>query len=319
MQINSIKTFTPISSIQKLQNAKIGISLQPSLTCDIINFTGQDLLSLPDKEIFEKINESKRSIKNYLGEGGEANVYRIKDTDYCVRFDYFDIDYLKILDKNISEQDEVNHIVAKFGENSSIMHYISGSPVYTPDMKAPQAELLANEIAQMPLQTFKKLLHQICDAYDKDMMFDCNWGNVIANPKENKLTAIDFYKNVNEESLRPLTYTYISLIHPKTPETVQRQIAGKILEAGIEEFKPEVNPCFNPSEFDFSNLFRQLINSKIIERNNESKQCNLFAFNKILNELTDLKYIDIRKELDVSHQLNWNIKVLKTLIKQLVS
>ena len=50
-------------------------------------FKSCDLLDLSEKDIFEKIQQSV-NYENFLGNGTEAEVYRIKGTDYCVRIPY---------------------------------------------------------------------------------------------------------------------------------------------------------------------------------------------------------------------------------------
>ena len=288
-----------------------GFGLKLQLSCDTVNFTGHwDLLKLSDETIFKRIDDAKKSIKNYLGQGGEALVYRIPDTNYCARFNYFDKDYPRIRDRNIDEADKVNHVVAKFGEKSSIMHYIEGSAVLTPYTGSANAKKIAEDIAQMPIKSFKELLHQICYAYDKGMMFDCNWGNIIVNPKENKLTAIDFYKNVEEESLKPLSYVFSSLVHEHTTSEQAKTYTNKILNAALEEFEPGHKPFWNVTCFDFSSLLRNTQNNSDFGK---SPQCKILS--KYLETLKELKVQDIRG-IDVTNQLNGMLKIVKSLINQ---
>ena len=97
----------------------------------------------------------------------------------------------------------------------------------------------------MPVKSFKALLQQICYAYDNEMLFDCAWGNVIVNPKENKLTAIDFNKNIFNESLNPLSYTFSALTQKYTTSEQAKTYGNKILNAVLEEFEPAHKPFWN--------------------------------------------------------------------------
>lgn len=314
MQIISTKILTPVKTFQNQQPVRTNRSLPLKFSCDTVNFTGKDLLKLTDNEIFEKIKEAKNN-SNFLGDGRHAKVFRIPETSYCLRLAKIDeeTNFKHILDKNINEQDKVNHIVAKFGKDSSIMHYIEGSPVYNYYMRKDKAIDLSTKIAKMPHKSFRDFIYQIYDAYNKGMMFDCYWANVIANPKENKLTAIDFNLNKDEESLRTLSYSYSALVHEHTPVEVKKQIASKIFEVGVDELSGTSKSGLNPSSFDFSTFIRTLKNSKVIQ---DDTYLNIFK--KTLNELVDLKHSQLRTQQDFSKEITGKIKVLKTLIKQII-
>ncbi|MDE6137960.1 MAG: hypothetical protein K2F57_00655 [Candidatus Gastranaerophilales bacterium] len=293
----------------KSSNPALRITNQP--TCDTVKFTGHwDLLKLSDKTIFERIKEAIEDKRNYIGEGGQARVYKIPNSNYCVRIEKHDSNYKPVLDRNITECDRINHVVAKFGDESSIMHYIEGVPVLTPDSNARQAQITAQSIAQMPVKSFKDFLKQICNAYDNDMIFDCAWGNVIVNSKENKLTAIDFCKNICNESLKPLSYTLSALMHEYTTPQQTKIYANKILNAALEEFEPSHKPFWNVTYFDFSSLLR---NVAIKTDYGRTPQCKLLEKN--LETLKDLKVKDLRG-IDVSQNLNGTLKVIKALINQ---
>ena len=110
-----------------------GLSLQPALSCDKVCFSGQnvDFLKLPKKEIYKRVQESINNF-NLLGYGTEGSVYAIDGTDYCIKFSR-NSDSRKSLCKNltfkVSEQDKVNHVVAKLGNSAVIMQKIKGIPV----------------------------------------------------------------------------------------------------------------------------------------------------------------------------------------------
>lgn len=281
--------------------------------CDTVSFSGEkDLMKMSDKKIFKRINKTICNRDNLIGLGGEARVYKIPNSEYCVRIAYYDIIYEPVLDRNISECDKINHTIAKFGEYSSIQKYIEGKPVLKPSLIEDKnaAKQTAKEIAQMPVSAFKNLLLQICNAYDKGMMFDCCWSNVIVNPKENKLTAIDFNKNIEEESLKPLSYVFSSLTTKyTTPEQVKTN-ANKILSAVLEEFEPAHEPFWNISNFDFSDLLRK---TRQCSDFGKTSQCELLV--QKLSHLKELKYKEIRG-IDITQELNGTLKVIKALIRQ---
>lgn len=287
------------------------VRIKPQLSCDTVNFTGHwDLLKLSDKTIFQRIKAATSDRCNYIGEGGEAKVYKIPNSNYCVRIEKHDSDYKPILDRNITECDRINHVVAKFGQNSSIMHYIEGVPVLTPYTLADEGRKIAQDIAQMPISTFKNFLQQICQAYDNDMLFDCAWGNVIVNSKENKLTAIDFNKNIYNESLKPLSYTFSALDNEFTTPEQAKTFANKILNAALEEFEPGHKPFWNVTFFDFSALLQDIQHKSDFGNTPQSK---LLA--KCLNTLKDLKVQDNLGN-DVSKNLDFMLQTIKCLIKQ---
>lgn len=286
--------------------------LLQQIPCDTVSFTGHwDLLKLSDKTIFQKINETRSNNKNLLGEGGQAKVYRIPNSNYCARFEKHEFnDYNPTLNRNIYACDKINHVVAKFGKYSSIMHYIEGVPVFSPNTPACNAQKTAQDIAEMPITTFKKLVQQICYAYDNGMMFDCAWGNVIVNPKENKLTAIDFNKNILDESLKPLSYTFSSLVHKYTTPEQIKIYANKILNAVLEEFQPSHKPFWNVTNFDFSSLLAAVEHSSDFGKTPQSK-----LLYKYLEVLKELKVKDLQG-IDVSRNLNGTLKIVKALINQ---
>ncbi len=316
MQITNVNIYP-----NNIYQNKANTSRKPLLTLlsqskkDVISFSGQlDLLKLSENEILEKIKTSIADNKNYLGEGGDAIVYKIPDTDYCVRLNKDTFENYKFhLNFKLNERDKVNHVVAKLGHGSSIMKYIEGSPVFTPFMRDKKAKEIASIIEQMPTQAYKKLFYQICDAHKLGMMFDCSWPNVIINSKNNTMTAIDFYKS--EESINPLRYIYSALVTEHTTLKQRQNCAGKLFAIALDEFKPGKKPHIAPMDFDFYRFIYSLggenCTMQVIEN---PKYIKLLVSN--FEKLETLKYSEIRN-IDVKSQLNASLKVLKSLIKQL--
>ena len=73
MQIN-FQNIPHQTFYNKKYPSSAGFGLKLQLSCDTVNFTGHwDLLKLSDETIFKRIDDAKKSIKNYLGQGGEAD------------------------------------------------------------------------------------------------------------------------------------------------------------------------------------------------------------------------------------------------------
>ena len=179
------------------------------------------------------------------------------------------------------------------------------------------AIILKNEIQE----AFKRYY------YSDDMMYETgglnNWlPNIqeeteigrfqfaIVNSKENKLTAIDFNKNIYNESLKPLSYTFSALDNEFTTPEQAKTFANKILNAALEEFEPGHKPFWNVTFFDFSALLQDIQHKSDFGNTPQSK---LLA--KCLNTLKDLKVQDNLGN-DVSKNLDFMLQTIKCLIKQ---
>ena len=323
MQIQTTNiTFSQINNQQKQSIPKIpnfNVSIKTQLDKDTVSFKGKDLLSEQDSTIIQKIKNSINNLKNLLGEGEEAIVYKLPDTDYCVRLEWKAtksyIDSIKKITRKISEQDKVNHIVCKMGENVTIMKYIPGEPVMKPLDLAPQAILVSNNIAALPKKSYQHLIKQICDAYKKDMMFDCNWTNVLVDKSTNSLTAIDFYKidPQEPEKLRPLEYVYESLTNEYTPKENKKIFVNKILNATLDEYKLGKTP-----HFDLLERTSQFINHilKDLRIKDMQMQEPYKKLEQTLKEIRELKTQEIQLT-NVNELLNSKLTLAKKLITNL--
>lgn len=295
--------------------------LRSQLGSDIVSFHGNnDLLDLPDELIFEKIKAAREDVSCFLGEGSEARVHKIPDTDYCVRFSYKDFDDIdffshsgnKILDRDLNESDKINHVVAKFGNCSTIMQHIEGKPIAATaaELRTAQCLKTVEEIAKMPIESFNRFLKQICYAHSNNMMFDNIWTNVIVNPRNKSITAIDFYKNKYNEILNPLCHMYVSLV-PSCSTTKQRKIiANKILNAAIDEFKPAQSSCWTFSKSNFLSLLALLKSNYSISLDDGSVE----SLKIMLDSLIELKKADLRG-VDVTKNLLEQINQSRILIE----
>ncbi|MCM1339489.1 MAG: hypothetical protein NC191_07465 [Muribaculaceae bacterium] len=317
---------TPINNFNlqpciNLQTHKLRdvLSFQNRCVSDVVSFGNKnsDLLSLSDSEITKRI---KLALNNgdILGEGGEAVVYKIPDSNYCVRRRHHISEpecclRVRSFTRNVTAQDKVNHVVAKIGKNITVMPIIEGVPVKSVFMSENECSKIAAQIESFPQSAFQSLLRQISEAYDKDMMWDCNWSNLIVNPSKKSLTAIDFYKNTEEEAPSHLAYMFAGLVHDLTTEKQCKIYAEKIMNAGMEEFKPGVTPCCSFDNFGFSDFIREIDDLELFENKNYIK-----LLYKITYNIRDLKRREILGE-NVTNDLNGQIKVVKSIMRQLAA
>lgn len=308
--------FNTIQFYKKSEAGKtkpISLQMPAALNKDTISFSGRininDFLKLPKKEIIEKAIQAKTK-SNFLGAGGEAEVYRIPDTKYCVRFVKKQTDLPKSTSFRLTETDKINHIAAKLGRKASIMHYIEGENCFAYKNK--------KELSMLPTESYHRLFRQICHAKENNMIFDCDATNIIYNPKDKSLTAIDFYqidKNY-PENVHPLSTIYRALRMHNTTEGFDAQynkmLAGGLLEAGLKEFESGVKPCINISDIDFSRLF-----SRFEELNQEKLPVQYEFLKETITDIQCLKFKELIGE-DVKNELSGKIKFAKALIDQVL-
>ena len=317
MYVASINTFPKYNQFNPVQNAKnnsCNVSFRPQLSQDTVSFTGyRKFLELPNKELFSRLIKSL-SDDMEIGRGGEAVVYSIPGTKYClrcIRGCEADIDDLRShIDFNLTEADKVNNVVAHLGAGATILNRLKGMPVKAEFMTTRQIKEVASTIADFPVQSFRTLLHQIVDAEKKNMYFDNFWPNVIVNEKNKSLTAIDFVKDYKyAEEFAPLTKMYDALTHDEsTPEQI-RSIANKILNAALKDFAPKQKPCMNVEQYDFAWFLTSLRNS---ERFNIS-DANFCALYKAIERIVELKGLELNGE-NVTNMLRNDLNVAKEII-----
>ena len=250
-----MKISNSFSAVNLYNNQNNNFGIKPLQKYALPCFKGRDLLDLPEKDVFEKIDKSIKP-ENFLGQGTEAEVYRIKDTNYCVRIPYVTQGmYKQAFTKELTPIDKVNHIVAKLGFGASVMKYFEGVvPKWYMNNKHDRFNL-QEKISEMPVKSYSKLLNQIANAIDSEMFFDFSGGNLIVDTENQKLTAIDFYGVTdNPKPIRPLSEMYSVLTCYGSEEKTGKKIFDKIVEAGLEEFKPNKIPCMDVSLFDFLEL-----------------------------------------------------------------
>lgn len=311
MQIlfNNIK---PQNNVVNHSIFKPQFSVNAYLNSDVISFTGQDidLFAMDDKSILKKV---KKSIKkqNSIGRGGEAEVYKIPDTSYCVRVLHDSFDKLgKVVDRNILPSEKVNHTVAKLGNGVTIMPLLEGYTFCSENITNAE---VAKMIEDMPQKAIDSLFKQVCNAYNNNMSFDTGWKNVIVNPVDKTLTAIDFVpNNDNFSNDNILSKVYLSLTNNPDTTISQRKIfAGKFLTALVENVEPMKFPITDIEMLGMGQFVKVLKSHKLFDNNLYVK-----LLQGILVKVEDLKQQEFFGK-NIVDDLNGQLKVLKSLIKQL--
>ena len=280
---------------------------------EVVSFGSKDLLELPDESVLQQIRGSI-NYKNFVGQGTEAVVYRVKDTDYCVRipYEFRDADVYKKYSRVLTPADKVNHAVAKLELGTTLMKYFEGT---TPKAyyNCEKARYKFQErIAEMPLKSFSDLLHQIAGAIDNEMRYDFSAGNLIVDFNKNKLTAIDFIGiGENPRPVRPLIEMYSVLTSFGAETRTDRKLFEKVFCTGVEEFKAKRIPCMDVELFDFDDICE-----KRLTRSQQNKDKS-FVIDDIKNVVCDLKNIKRKEIIDksLSPVLEMKILNLKNLVK----
>ncbi len=305
-------SFTPITRV-KTSPASSPLKMAKGLTCDTVSFGNSEFLSKSKKEIFAKIDQSLQNpSENCLGRGGEASVYRIEGTDYCVRIPS------KLLQNNlkltnlslkVSEKDKINHTVAKLNDGITIMPVIKG--VVFGDYDSAE---LSKIIINMPQSSYNDFLEQLCHAYKHGFEFDATWKNVIINPENNTLTAIDFYRPDGHYRNRLLNEAYHALVgYRLASQECKKVCAGRLYLGALNmmsadrKYTPEIS-ALSPDNF------KEFKRDKLIE-NEKYYQ----VLNDKFKHLEELKYEQLRRKNapEVVDAINFQVKVIKSLIKQL--
>lgn len=200
---------------------------------DVVSFTSTNLLKKGSKEITKIVRESVANESNLIGQGCRGRVYDIPNTNYCVKLPIdMNLAEVPILDTkewclNISKTDKVNHIVAKLGDDISIMKKIKGEPC--------SIERVKEEVSDLPLESYKNLILQISNAKKRQLSFDPHSANVIYNDTNKSLTAIDFRGIPDSKTLySPFLDTFICLSSAKNLENNAR-LGENLLGLAVEE------------------------------------------------------------------------------------
>lgn len=191
------------------------LKLSRPLTKDTVNFSNNfHLFGKNDRDI-KLILKKSINPDNKIGEGTEAILYKIPDSQFALRLP---LNNQVIPDKpvslNINPQDSVNHVVAKIGDEVTIVKYLKGDTPQAPYKKVAgvpeEASFLSkykfdsekqsqiNEsIINMPVNSFKTYIGQLYNATKNGMRHDSVGENAIINPQSQTLIAVDFVKTEN--------------------------------------------------------------------------------------------------------------------------
>lgn len=294
--INVNKTSAAIEKRQFERIPTTGLKISQPIKSDIVSFRGGDFLSKPTSEILDSLAELIQYKKNQIGDGAEANIYRIPREPYVLKIPHESkLNTKGAISFDINEQDEVDFVVAKLDNNIRILKYIEGYPLSLPErfVKAQFNENILNVISQndvdkmvtkLPFKAFHQLYKQICNVQKKDMLFDASAANVILNPKKKTLIAIDFIRKDedNSHALPPLFGMYEARNYVNEAES--KKIMGLMISGVSQEFKPGVKPCTDISEvkiIPFLNKYANFVKKESPE--------SFKDFKKLLSEIEKLK------------------------------
>ena len=302
-------TFTPVQFVKPKEFTANKQYVKPSMYgCDTVSFSARNFLAQSEDKIIATIIKSVKNEENCLGIGSEAEVFQVEGTNYCVRLPYGNIEdetelisYFSDFDLNVSEEDKINHVVAKLGHGATLMHKINGRPVINIGMNAVDAFTSIIRVSKLPQSAYCNLLRQISEAYKKDMMFDPYGTNVIADTQN--MTAIDFYKKqtIYKDDLNPLGDIYDALVAIKTPPArAEKNIIKKIYNAALIELAPNHKPCLDPEEFEIYKFTLDLLNDKKI---NDKEFDNLWsAFTKV-SKYKELELSGLNASPELEHSI----------------
>ncbi len=281
------------------------------LNCDTISFTSKTLPYKSSKEITKVVKKAIKEPENFIGKGGEGEVYKIPDTDYCVKILYYsNLKKIGEWTNEISSADKVNHVVAKSENGTTIMKYIEGEPLswqFKPD-----------EVYSLPDKSFKDLANQITEARDEEMIFDNAASNIIFNHKTQSLTAIDFYPPEADDNYicRPLTMIYSALKPHAGQERdikMDKKLGNKLLNIVLDEVSPNKQPDIEISPNDINTLLYKIYQDSKFARVPQYKFL-IKSMNKIF-ELKEAEEIGV----DVEKELNGQIKYSRCIVNQVFS
>lgn len=262
------------------------------------SFTGVDLLRKCSKTITRKVQQSVGE-NNKLGYGAEGSVYKIQNTNYCVKI-YHNLKY-KIFGnwtKQVSDKEKINHIRAK-SYKGVIMKYIEGNSL---------KHKIPDEVYNLPSKSYKKLLLQISDANRGGMYFDHISANIIYNPQKKSLIAIDFYEGSPDDlrCFQPYTQVF-ECLKSKNPSN-NALLGKKLLHIAINEILNPQNTKIYTCREDLSRLI-----NKIRFTQNNQKWENFDNIQKMLTHISILKQRENFGEINKNKLLK-QTKILKEMI-----
>ena len=293
-----------------------GLSLSPQLNSDKVCFTGEnaEFLKLPRREIYKKINDSIDN-SNLLGYGTEGSVYAIPGTDYCLKYSRYR-DSRTTLNKNftlkVSQQDKVNHIVARLGNDAVIMKHLKGVTVSELNRYTFGVGVDENiyRLLSFPNSAYRDYLLQIVDALNYGMEYDAHGGNLMVDFDAKTLTALDFFppqRMINEQPLSKVYYPFLSINNISSKLEVA--FARKIFDMLLDEFKPHTEQKLDFNKVDELLFLCDLYNDNILQ----IKPKQISQIHELFENLKSLKEAEM-SGVDVCKQLTKTISDLEKLL-----
>ena len=305
-----------INKTHTSSSSKTASRIPFNVELDVVSFgSNKDLIHLPVNDVLERVENSIRS-DNLLGRGGEASVYSINDTDYCIRIPIVNPeDYKKGFVSELTSLERVNHGVAKLGEKTIIMKRLDGFSMFPRKETGVTRAMVHQMIDDMPISAYRQVIEQIAKAREQGAYFDSSGANVLVNPVKKTMTIIDFTACEDCAYSRILKSLFITLGMNDgiLTNAQQKDRANKILSAVVEDFLPGQKPIMRISEYAFSDLIYAIRNQGLISK----AYANVFI--NTLNELKELKYMSSRGVRDCETQMIFLVKKVQSLTRQLLT
>ena len=271
--------------------------------CDVA-FGSSKLIYKSSRKIDEVVLQSKNK-RNKIGWGSEGIVYRIPGTEYCLKV-FRDI-RTKVLDKwtrKISNEEKVNHVLMKKGKKMQIMKYLVGKSL---EYNIP------DEVYDLPQSSYRNLLKQISCANRCGMYFDHIPSNIIYNPNNKSLTAIDFYEGSKNDLRCYQPYSQVFLCLKTDNQLNNAKLGKKLLDIAIKEFlHPEKAEIYTTRE----DVLRMLHRIRLSQKNLKAEDFD--GIRKLIVRVSVLKQRESFGEIN-REQLLKQTKALKKLIKSTLS
>lgn len=300
MQIYNIKT-QPL--IYQKENKNF-YQIKPS--CDYISFGNKiNFLELPKETIFKRLTKVLQNQNNFLGAGSEAIVYDIPGTNYCFRIPYLDTEgyilanWKSNFSTDIIEKEKINHIVANLGQGASIMNKIEGNPIsfVNKDHKC---------ILDFPSKSYGTIIKQVLKARENNLVFDCSCGNIIINPQNKTITAIDFNNPMRK---RELQFNILNNLHLTLTMNFNEKecidCAHKMLTAVINDIGKNIDANIVKCS-DFLSYLENI-----------SPNLDKTLSKKLIDKFKELELLDysIKRGIDHKSEFNKLVEDIKIILK----
>lgn len=200
-----------------------------NLTADCAEFSSKiPFLKSGEENIKNAVKKALSDSSAFLGKGNEGCVYRLKNTNYLVKIkNGKEISLKDKLSFDVTDEETVNRVVAKIGENIQIRQYLPGNPI-------DAAFCLEN----LNPRSVRDCLEDIYNAARLGMRHDSGGANILFDSKTGKTIPFDFYKN-KPGSKHPLVDNLFRQFFPavKTSDDAERLL--KMVSGGFIDLVKE--------------------------------------------------------------------------------